>query len=475
MKCNEMTARRPLTPTMTSSSSQSIVSTNPNEVVLSYVTMRKALDNCRRHGKRLGNVANPMHHDNFRHDQRMSKPVRAGVDMYSVMAMRNVVVQGSVSRLSLAIGGKQFSVSKPLPLDDPEIASRLKVSPFGEFSTMATVIDKSVRDALEITDATAELTVDSSSPEDDCESERFNDFSHVFGAGLKFEFDKLNVYGVGGHFKPHVDTPSPGVLGSLVVVLPNEFTGGTLVIRHGGEKTVVRGGSVAFFASCEHEVRPVTSGTRVSLAFKIKAAENHCMAALAPTEMAKIDVFVDQLHRIGQTDTKNGVVGVLLTHEYSLGACQRGELLGIDRAMYNAIKARFPATMLTSVIAHSDYSEPREEDDDCHFESIVYLASLKEIERLATLPKGWFRGYGYADKYDGNDEMSFSGVPFLRANGWNGTELLDDHWDNPHYGNEGSEKIGEAMYLHAALVIPTGQPDATDGKESDEAAGRLKA
>jgi hypothetical protein len=138
--------------------------------------------------------------------------------------------------------------------------------------------------------------------------------------------------------------------------------------------------------------------------FKIKAADNHCAAALAPTETAKVDVFVEQLHKIGQNCTKHAVVGVLLTQQYSLGACQRGELLGIDRAICGAVKARFPETVLMSVIAHSDYSEERySHDDSAPFASRVYEASVSEIERIAR---------GDKDMRDGKSILLISSATF---------------------------------------------------------------
>jgi hypothetical protein len=113
---------------------------------------------------------------------------------------------------------------------------------------MATVVDKSVRDASEIKRANDVHCTFKIADLEVYDAEQFDDIEHVFGTGLEFEFDKLNVYGVGGHFKPHTDTPSPGVLGSLVVVLANEFTGGELVIRHNGTEAVFkRDGIVAFF------------------------------------------------------------------------------------------------------------------------------------------------------------------------------------------------------------------------------------
>lgn len=153
----------------------------------------------------------------------------------------------------------------------------------------------------------------------------------------------------------------------------------------------------------------------------------------------------------------------MLTQEFSLGACQRGELLGIDRALFVAAKARFPETELMSVIAHSDYSRPRyREDNNGYFSSAVYQTSVEEIKRLARKRNS----YEYYDSEEVDDDVGdgvdksssmrqFRDVPFLRANNWNGTELLVESNFNPHYGNEGSEMIGECMYLHAALIIPT--------------------
>jgi hypothetical protein len=95
----------------------------------------------------------------------------------------------------------------------------------------------------------------------------------------------LNVYGPDGFFKAHRDTPrGADMFGSLVVCLPVEHAGGTLVVRAPSLRGEVRhdwGGSgllegaagrlawAAFFSDCEHEVLPVTSGHRVTLAFNL--------------------------------------------------------------------------------------------------------------------------------------------------------------------------------------------------------------
>jgi hypothetical protein len=52
------------------------------------------------------------------------------------------------------------------------------------------------------------------------------------------ELHSLNVYGRGGHFVAHKDTPrEPSVFGTLVVCLPLAFGGGRLVVEQESRAT----------------------------------------------------------------------------------------------------------------------------------------------------------------------------------------------------------------------------------------------
>lgn len=62
------------------------------------------------------------------------------------------------------------------------------------------------------------------------------------------------------------------------LTMPSKFGGGDLLIHHGGPRQTFSFGEarsqrqpqyVAFFADCEHEVKKVTSGVRVCLAFNL--------------------------------------------------------------------------------------------------------------------------------------------------------------------------------------------------------------
>jgi hypothetical protein len=92
------------------------------------------------------------------------------------------------------------------------------------------------------------------------------------GMDLSATLYKLLVYETDGLFRPHRDTEkTDGMFGILVVVLPSAHSGGELIIRHGTREVSVNLSTpdisalrfAAFYADCEHEVRPITHGSRL--------------------------------------------------------------------------------------------------------------------------------------------------------------------------------------------------------------------
>lgn len=89
---------------------------------------------------------------------------------------------------------------------------------------------------------------------------------------------KLLIYDTGSFFVGHRDTEkTPGMFATLVIVLPSVYRGGELLIRHGEREVCLDlacsdpsdAAFVAFYADCVHEVRPVTSGTRLTLIYNL--------------------------------------------------------------------------------------------------------------------------------------------------------------------------------------------------------------
>ncbi len=95
----------------------------------------------------------------------------------------------------------------------------------------------------------------------------------------------LLVYEKGSFFLPHRDGEKlDRMVATLVVVLPSTFEGGELVVRHEGqERTIDFGGPAgdpfhihfaAFYADCEHEVRPLEKGYRLCLVYNLTLAKS---------------------------------------------------------------------------------------------------------------------------------------------------------------------------------------------------------
>ncbi|TMW59193.1 hypothetical protein Poli38472_007338 [Pythium oligandrum] len=99
---------------------------------------------------------------------------------------------------------------------------------------------------------------------------------------------KMNVYGPGGFFKKHLDTPqNADTFGTLVVCLASPFEGGKLVIEHDNQRICVDWAEAfllntapqlfvqwaAFYSDCVHEVLPVKSGFRITLTYLLTAKE----------------------------------------------------------------------------------------------------------------------------------------------------------------------------------------------------------
>ena len=105
----------------------------------------------------------------------------------------------------------------------------------------------------------------------------------VKGLGIDFEVDldlyKLLLYEKGSFFAPHRDTEkAKGMFGTMIVSFPSQHTGGELIVRHQtgdevGVNLLAEDSSelrfAAFYADCEHEVTPITSGFRMCLVYNM--------------------------------------------------------------------------------------------------------------------------------------------------------------------------------------------------------------
>ncbi len=95
------------------------------------------------------------------------------------------------------------------------------------------------------------------------------------GSRLKADLHAMLVYSPGQFFERHQDSAKADeMIGTLIVMLPSTFRGGAFVVEHKGERVTCRGSKkllsfVAFYADCQHEVRPVKDGYRVVLTYNL--------------------------------------------------------------------------------------------------------------------------------------------------------------------------------------------------------------
>jgi predicted 2-oxoglutarate/Fe(II)-dependent dioxygenase YbiX len=149
------------------------------------------------------------------------------------------------------------------------------------------------------------------------------------GMAVSAELYKLLVYDAGGFFKAHRDTEKAGgMFGTLVVVLPSAHRGGELVIRHAGRETVVDMGRseisevsfAAFYADCEHKVRPITEGNRVCLVYNLiqqPSAKNKKGVLHAPDYEKQIAAAAKLLEKNLSAPGAPAKIAWLLEHQYS--------------------------------------------------------------------------------------------------------------------------------------------------------------
>ena len=173
------------------------------------------------------------------------------------------------------------------------------------------------------------------------------------------ELNKLNIYGPGGHFRSHVDTPkSPEMIGSLVLCLPTQFTGGSLVLHHREKEVVFDWSSTpdhppkrikwaAFFGHIEHEILPVTSGHRVTLTYNLYIENSEKLMPALSQYSPEFTAFKQQFVRTLSNPhfmRTGGILGFRCQHAYIFKTLNKEQLLplmlkGVDYSIFMEVQS----------------------------------------------------------------------------------------------------------------------------------------
>jgi hypothetical protein len=170
------------------------------------------------------------------------------------------------------------------------------------------------------------------------------------GMKVAAEFYKLLVYDAGGFFKAHRDTEKAGgMFGTLVVVLPSAHRGGELIIRHAGREVTADLSTpevselrfAAFYADCEHEVRPITEGHRVCLIYNLiqQSPGQAAQPLKAPLYDAETGAAAKLLQRAFAATGAPAKLAWLLEHQYSPAGLSLAALKGADAALAKVLRA----------------------------------------------------------------------------------------------------------------------------------------
>jgi predicted 2-oxoglutarate/Fe(II)-dependent dioxygenase YbiX len=201
---------------------------------------------------------------------------------------------------------------------------------------------------------------------------------------LEARLYKLLVYEKGGFFVPHRDSEKQDrMLATLVVVLPNPFEGGRLIVRHGAARQklafeeAAAGRSpcfAAFYADCEHEVERVTRGVRVALVYNLVLKPQRGKAAPAAKPAPPVDALVGSIESWVAKQPARPLV-FALEHLYTQRGLSLNLLKGGDRKLADL------------VVSAADKANCR--------------AFLAQVERhLQQWADDGSFGRGYRDRYD---------------------------------------------------------------------------
>lgn len=247
-----------------------------------------------------------------------------------------------------------------LPLGTTQARKLIKLArqaPYGKGTE--TVVDTNVRRVWELDPGQFQLT----NPKwDELVAAILQDTQRALGLEdrkLAADLYKLLLYEQGGFFLPHRDGEKlERMVATLVIALPSEYAGGELIVSHDGRQhEIVFTGAAsghelsyaAFYADCQHEVRPVRSGFRLCLTYNVTLAKTRGKQGLAAPTYGAAAAAIGELLADWQDDSAAQTLAVTLDHRYTQDGLSIDNLKGIDRARAEVL---FEAAEQADCVAH---------------------------------------------------------------------------------------------------------------------------
>ncbi|MBA3900587.1 MAG: 2OG-Fe(II) oxygenase [Bacteroidetes bacterium] len=213
-----------------------------------------------------------------------------------------------------------------IPITQMQIAEIIKISqkaPFGKGSK--TITDTSIRSAWELDSDKLSFHNEDWKGFMEKVLKKTKEGLGIESNSVTASLYKLLVYEEGDFFLSHKDSEKePGMFGTLIIGLPSTHSGGELLIRFDGKENTIdfslpasnyKMPYVAFFADCDHEIKPITSGHRVSLVYNL--IQNPGAEKISQSKIsAKVGQMAAILKSMSSSITTKPKA-VLLAHQYT--------------------------------------------------------------------------------------------------------------------------------------------------------------
>jgi len=268
---------------------------------------------------------------------------------------------------------------------------------------------------------------------------------------------KLLVYETGSFFLPHRDGEKlDRMVATLVVVLPSEHEGGALIVSHDGHQHEITFSGAAlghelsyaaFYADCQHEVRPLESGYRLCLTYNVTLVKSRGRKRVTAPSYEPVVDKISSLLIDWRNNPDSHKIAVSLDHRYTRDGLSLDALKGVDRSQAEVL---FEAAQRSDCVAH---------------------LALITLWQHGTAESDWDeytyrrnRSYhSWSDFDEDDDESGDKGASEYEMGEIFDTSLSADHWSD----RQGEKVILGKIRLDETEIVTDTELDAGDPSEED--------
>ena len=308
-----------------------------------------------------------------------------------------------------------------------EMYSNAVDSPYGDVKNLETVVDKSVRNAREITDIEVDPNIISKIEEEWKKK--------LYPSKVKAVPYKVNLYTSKGHFNEHLDTPEKDLVGTALISLwdKNNKNNSSLKLSDIQKERNVRwnpdeSSCIMFYSDCPHEVNSYydddDKNIRATLAFKIFSINQE-----SNFDEYKINTVISSLKNFNLLNK-----GFILEHDYSL---ETKSLKGCDAILVTALnKMGYELSLIP--IMYNFTLESYHNEDDIH-ECKVFPLRETDINYLLELSE--------------QEEIIYNNVEFYNLDGKHYVWKDERQAYSEYTGNESCPENINSIYVSRAIII----------------------